>query len=463
MKQNPVIFLTFANDHRGRFLEALRPEQDAINLHLASFQKDHQGIVYNSAASGTGELLEGLNQFTGQLIIFHFSGHSDGQNLQLTAEDGEDILLNGDNLTAILSGEVKANLKLVFLNACLTQGMLKAFQAIDVPAIIATDTSISDHLAKEFAGAFYRSLSSGNTLETAFQQSKSLLAGQDYAGKIHSYHVRDRIGSEGASLKPFDSWGLFIREESVLDWRITELYEAEAHRPTVQSSRNVLVDSPFIAEGDVQIGDQIQTESTLSRQIRLFLFVLVPLLAIGGAYLWYRTQVLQQPFDQRFELVYEHPSPHLAGPEGRLFLTYGNKTEDQSIINLQAQFDDLPSSHKGRELALRYEAEGFETIDTSLIVNGELIRLPVRRDDTYARLIGTVVSLEGREPLEGVLVSLTCCQEQTDAAGRFEITIPAAFQEKQQRIQLFKEGYEAQDTKTPIIKGEIFQAYLKSK
>ena len=175
MKQQPVIFLTFANDHNGQFLEALRSEQDSINYHLAPFQRENQGIVFNAASSGANKILEGLNQFTGQVIIFHFSGHSNGKGLQLESLDGEQILLYGENLTSLLIGEAHANLKLVFLNACMSKGLLAAFQKIGVPAVIATESNIPDQLAKDFAIAFYRSLVSGNTLETAFIQSQSML------------------------------------------------------------------------------------------------------------------------------------------------------------------------------------------------------------------------------------------------------------------------------------------------
>lgn len=59
----PVVFLTFANDPHGAFLEALKPEQEAINLKLANFQKE-DGIVFNSG-SDINKIIEGLNAYKG--------------------------------------------------------------------------------------------------------------------------------------------------------------------------------------------------------------------------------------------------------------------------------------------------------------------------------------------------------------------------------------------------------------
>ncbi|MDW3647756.1 MAG: CHAT domain-containing protein [Bacteroidia bacterium] len=213
---SPVVFLTFANDSKGAFLEALKPEQNGINSKLASFQKEG-GIVHN-AGSGIDEIMEGLNAFKGQISIFHFSGHSDGESLQLEGSDKE--MLQGNDLISILKEEVQSapKLKLVFLNACNSDGILEALKAIKVPAVILTDEAIPDRQAKQFSIALYRSLASGNTLETAFNQAKTVISTKDTKSQV--FRKIDLAYLKKGKKKEGIPWGLHIQDEKVLRWKI---------------------------------------------------------------------------------------------------------------------------------------------------------------------------------------------------------------------------------------------------
>ena len=216
VRELPVIFLTFANDQNGRFLEALRPEQREIHHQLAKYQNKGEGIYHSVGSTEPKLLLEDLAEFTGQIIIFHYSGHADAVGLQLESIEGDEIFLHGANLTSILADEVNANLKLVFLNACLTKGLMEAFQKISTPAIIATETTIPDEEAKLFSVAFYRSMVSGNTLETAFNQAKTVLKPSDQTSGI--YRTRGFVREKQTEKFP---WGLYVQNEKVLNWKIT--------------------------------------------------------------------------------------------------------------------------------------------------------------------------------------------------------------------------------------------------
>ncbi|MEL6676998.1 MAG: CHAT domain-containing protein [Bacteroidota bacterium] len=455
MSSKPVIFLTFANDPQGRFLEALRPEQEGISLQLADFQNTQEGIVHHAASSQADDLLASLNKFTGQLIIFHFSGHADGNQLQLGVENGQEILLHGAQLSDFLRGEAQANLKLVFLNACYTQDMLEAIQAIGVPAVIATETAIPDQQAKEFAIRFYRSWVSGNTLENAFIQAKSVLAKEDASTRVYTERA---LRAESTSKRP--AWGLFVQNDEVLSWRISDLPQAE-ESPVVKESKNVLVGSTIQAGGDVVIGDRIETESQTSKRIRLLLFVLVPLLAMGGAYLWYQNQVLQQDFTLKVMLENRTPSRFLGDPTGTLSLTYGDKTEQQTWREGGVYFEGIPAQYKEEQVRLRYEGPGFDKIDSSFVLSAEQVLIGVKRDDTYARLSGMITEEDMRTPIPGVKVKLACCEGTTDSLGAFAFDIPAAFQDSAQRIDLTKTGYSTKSTTTPVLPGETFRDYLE--
>ncbi|MEM6801672.1 MAG: CHAT domain-containing protein [Bacteroidota bacterium] len=215
----PVVFLTFANDPHGAFLEALKPEQEAINLKLANFQKE-DGIVFNSG-SDINKIIEGLNAYKGQIAIFHFSGHSDGESLQLEAETEEGFQHN--DLALSLKEEVKEGerLKLVFLNACNSKGILESLKKIGVPAVIATDKVIPDQTAKRFSMAFYRSMAAGNSLETAFNQAKTVISSSKEGNQIFRsmgfIFARDQEEEKERDHIP---WGLYVQDEKVLRWKI---------------------------------------------------------------------------------------------------------------------------------------------------------------------------------------------------------------------------------------------------
>lgn len=241
VSQKPVIFLTFANDHEGRFLESLRPEQAGIHHQLAKYQNKGEGLYHSSGASEPELLLKDLNEFTGQLVIFHFSGHSDGAGLQLESQAGGKILLHGGNLSSILAAEAKQNLHLVFLNACKTHGLLSSLKEIGVPAIIATDREVPDKEAKSFAVAFYRSLVSGNSLETAFMQSKAALEPGIERRRIFRGLEFEEEEEESDGIP----WGLYIQDEKVLDWKLVDKDPLEDLPEVPLSYYQKLPKSPF--------------------------------------------------------------------------------------------------------------------------------------------------------------------------------------------------------------------------
>ena len=217
MPPKPVIFLTFANDHQGRFLESLRPEQAGLHHQLAKYQNKGLGLYHSTGATEPDLLLQDLNEYSGQIIIFHYSGHSDGIGLQLESESGQELFLHGGNLSGRLKDEASKQWKLVFLNACKSHGLLASLQAAGVPAVIATDSNIPDSQARIFSIAFYRSLVSGNSLETAFTQAKSALEPHGEATRV----FRSLIFDEKEEGEDFP-WGLYIQEEKILDWKITQ-------------------------------------------------------------------------------------------------------------------------------------------------------------------------------------------------------------------------------------------------
>lgn len=211
MTKKPVIFLTFANDRKGQFLEALEPERTGLHHQLSKYLNTGEGIYHSAGSSDPKDLLKDLNLFTGQIRVFHFSGHSDGVNLQLENNEGEEQYLHGKNLVKLLKSEVKnsSQLFLVFLNACNSKGLLKALQHIEVPAIIATDTTIPDKTARDFSISFYRSLVSGNNLETAFDNAKIEIASNKTDKQVFRAMDFSRKNTETDDIP----WGLYVQQK----------------------------------------------------------------------------------------------------------------------------------------------------------------------------------------------------------------------------------------------------------
>ena len=212
MKPPKVIFLTFANDREfpDRFLIHLEPEKEAIEYNLIPIQKKFPIIVKTAPTSKSFELIKHLNQFQNQLIIFHFSGHANGTSLSIKAKDEKNISYDKSNLASLLDNE--ENLKLVFLNGCNTHEQVPVLQEIGIPAIIATENSIPDKDAAEFASSFYDSLARGQSLINAFLKAKSII------DPSHEKHIfRD---SKSLILEKKVSWGLYVQDEKMLNWRL---------------------------------------------------------------------------------------------------------------------------------------------------------------------------------------------------------------------------------------------------
>ncbi|MDP9121581.1 MAG: SAVED domain-containing protein [Acidobacteriota bacterium] len=115
--------------------------------------------------------------------VFHFIGHGFlGQDaneavLLLEEEDGKGVVVSG----AVL-GEVfreLSSLRLVFINADFSVGLCASLMAAGVPAVLAMQGPISDTAAIVFCERFYRSLASGEPVETAAVDGRLAIYAQE--------------------------------------------------------------------------------------------------------------------------------------------------------------------------------------------------------------------------------------------------------------------------------------------
>lgn len=234
--------------------------------------------------------------------------------------------------------------------------------------------------------------------------------------------------------------------------------ETEAYLQSIQiSGKNIISSSTIQAGGSVTIGDQhIQhiTESKTSRVLRLFLFVFVPILAIAVGVLSYQYLSMQRPLQLDVSLDNQTPNPNLPYEGGTVILQYDNKRDTQSITT-EAVFKAIPPNNRHQTVRLQFEAKGFATVDTSFTLDQASIVLPIRRDDTYARLFGTVTDEEG-QAVAGAQVSVEDIQMSmtTGQQGQFYFQIPLPLQKPSHRLKVQKEGYQVWDREEAVIPHE---------
>lgn len=218
---------------------------------------------------------------------------------------------------------------------------------------------------------------------------------------------------------------------------------------SIVNSKNVVIGSTISAGGNVTIGDQtIHTESKTSQRLRLLLYVFVPILAIAGAFFWYQYEKMQTPLALTITVDNRTPNPELPFEGGTLRLQYGDKTDTQAI-QTEADFKGIPANFRGEELSLHFEATGFVSVDTSFELSSSLLTLPIRRDNSFGRVFGTVKDGNGNL-LAGAEIRVQDLNTISGSNGTFELKIPFAKQRKQQRVTANLQGYKPWDYTFPV-------------
>jgi hypothetical protein len=192
MNLKPIIFLAFANDREDnvRYLRNIPAEQGEIRQILIHAQErgicDYEILSY-ATFKDIKEVLT-REQYRNRIVAFHFAGHADGFQLLLEQENGQNHSTNGENLSEyfriLKTGNVQANLQLLFFNGCCTENFAKRLQDV-IPTIIATDNDINDEQAKSLAVSFYYHLCKRIDVLTAFSLAKvetTIQNGQDVRG-----------------------------------------------------------------------------------------------------------------------------------------------------------------------------------------------------------------------------------------------------------------------------------------
>ncbi|MEO7243432.1 MAG: CHAT domain-containing protein [Variovorax sp.] len=218
----PIVFLAFANaadEHLG----LLKAESRDVLAALEPLQKEDLIAIRREESCEFGELYDGLIADGDRLVIFHYGGHADGEQLQFEGGSG------GREGLARMLGQ-QSSLKLVFLNGCASQGHVKLLLDAGVPAVVATSVPIGDQKAQEFATAFYKALADGRSIPDAFETSRGFIEARYPAGNCSRPAFTTQTRQIGGLEKflgtaPSLEWGLFTREDcgtDIAQWRLRD-------------------------------------------------------------------------------------------------------------------------------------------------------------------------------------------------------------------------------------------------
>lgn len=195
----PFILLAFSNK-QDNYLEYLKRETSELRKILFGLQDKLKYEIISNAT--TDDLFGAMSAYHDKVTVFHYGGHADSLYLEL-----ENRAQGIEQFIQLLKG--MANLQIIFLNGCSTQGMVgKILEGMgrDV-AVIATATKIDDQRAFNFSKAFYSSFTQENqTLEGAFEMAKSVLESTDIQETTFRQSVPRRTGDTPASPMP---WGVY--------------------------------------------------------------------------------------------------------------------------------------------------------------------------------------------------------------------------------------------------------------
>jgi Effector-associated domain 11 len=307
-------------------------------------------------------------------------------------------------------------------------------------------------------------------LPTAIQQLSTLLKNSPRLDEaiLHSARYNNVIQQIRLGLVDFNSANIaknqirhgileLLRE---IEEQLKEpIINTEVEQFTIKIEKNIVKDTTITAGGNVTIGDTIHTESKISRNVRLFMYVFVPLLAISVAYLYNKSENLKEPLNLTVLFTDKMPNPNIPLDKVKVTLTYGDKPETQTVEK-EATFKGIPPSFKREKLSLYAEAENFFIVDTEFVLLKNTLIVPLYRNNSLSKVFGTVYDENGKL-LADVQVTCQDISVLSNASGQFKLPISSGKQRKVQRIRFFKQGFQLRDNETPIIENEDMQVILK--
>lgn len=133
-----------------------------------------------------------------------------------------------------------------------------------------------------------------------------------------------------------------------------------------------------------------------------------------------------------------------------LTFQYSDRSENVQLHTLPAEvvFKEIHSRHKSSPARIIIQSQGYNTIDT-IVKLEKKVGLVLHRDATFSVIFGMVKD-EANTPIAGASVSVGNLKTTTDGTGSFRIEIPLELQKSEQRVSVYKQGYQLWDFTAPV-------------
>lgn len=204
----PVFLFTFANDTSKSL--RLEKEEEAIRNIFDELAKQGRLEAYYLSNCTVDEVYRVANRYHNRLALFHYSGHSGKNFLEL-----KDKKALSSFLSTLLG--MQKELGLVFLNGCSNAPQIIELQEKGVNNIIATTADIEDNRAIKFSKAFYKAFASDKNIEDAFLSAKALVENDEKKSFIEKRGIITKDVYENSISFP---WGLYCVDNTHLNYTI---------------------------------------------------------------------------------------------------------------------------------------------------------------------------------------------------------------------------------------------------
>lgn len=171
-KMNKVKVLFVASDpFRQKPLDLAEEIREITTKIRASEYRDVLQLLPAFAAR-PDDLLQLLNEHRPQIV--HFSSHgTKSEELVMQGEGGQPKAVSKQALKRLFR-TMKGNIRLVLLNSCYSETQAEAITE-EIDCTIGMNRAISDRAAIVLAGAFYRAIGFGESVQMAFEQAMTAL------------------------------------------------------------------------------------------------------------------------------------------------------------------------------------------------------------------------------------------------------------------------------------------------
>lgn len=233
MKTPAVLsYFTQSNNPDDPYLRSLQEESNALQETWEAFKQSIDIDFYPRTNIEVDKIEKDIRDYKQNMIVFHYSGHADSQ--QLLFANGA---TNAKGLAGLL-GEAQ-NLKIVFLNGCGTYDQVKLLLEKNIKAVVATKGKVSDGVAKEFAENFYANITSRQyNIKEAFQHTINALKLSNKIPEDTPPEPKLWRGLVTSVDTENDHWELHVNEKNAQEIEKKEWWKLNLITPTISETLN---------------------------------------------------------------------------------------------------------------------------------------------------------------------------------------------------------------------------------